>query len=206
MGMHAHAQHPQPTLPVVLPLHVPVAPEDVVHQHIQVAALVIDGCHQSGHLAGVLVINYSRGARPARRADQITGLLDRLRPADLGRAGRPATAPCRINLRNVKQCLRGEGNLAAAIGYYRADEPGLRHFAADGAYAAEEQALASAGPQPTLYLHGNRDGCIDLSLVQDAGRHLAAGSRMEVVEGAGHFLHVKKPAAVNDRILAWVSA
>jgi len=110
------------------------------------------------------------------------------------------------NLRNVKQCLRGEGNLAAAIGYYRADEPGLRHFAADGAYAAEEQALASSGPQPTLYLHGNRDGCIDLSLVQDAARHLAAGSRMEVVEGAGHFLQVEKPAAVNDRVLAWVSA
>ena len=109
------------------------------------------------------------------------------------------------DLRNVKQCLRGEGNLAAAIGYYRADEPGLRHFAADGAYAAEEQALASGGPQPTLYLHGNRDGCIGLSLVQDAGRHLAAGSRMEVVEG-GHFLQVEKPAAVNDRVLAWVSA
>jgi pimeloyl-ACP methyl ester carboxylesterase len=67
-------------------------------------------------------------------------------------------------------------------------------------------ALASAGPQPTLYLHGNRDGCIDLSLVQDAGRHLAAGSRMEIVEGAGHFLHVEKPEAVNDRILASVSA
>ena len=28
------------------------------------------------------------------------------------------------DLRNVKQCLRGEGNLAAAIGYYRAEEPG----------------------------------------------------------------------------------
>jgi pimeloyl-ACP methyl ester carboxylesterase len=119
------------------------------------------------------------------------------------------------NLRNVKECLRGEGNLAAAIAYYRADEPGLRRFGADGAdaadgaagaaYAAEEQALASCGPQPTLYLHGNRDGCIDISLVQDAERHLAAGSRMEVVPDAGHFLHVEKPAVVNDRILAWVS-
>jgi pimeloyl-ACP methyl ester carboxylesterase len=29
---------------------------------------------------------------------------------------------------------------------------------------------------------------------------------MEVVEGVGHFLHVEKPAAVNDRVLAWVSA
>ena len=27
------------------------------------------------------------------------------------------------DLRHVKQCLRGEGNLAAAIGYYRAEEP-----------------------------------------------------------------------------------
>jgi pimeloyl-ACP methyl ester carboxylesterase len=110
------------------------------------------------------------------------------------------------NLRDVKQCLRGEGNLAAAIGYYRADEPGLRGFGADGAYGAEEQALASSGPQPTLYLHGSRDGCIDPALVPDAGLHLAAGSKMEVVEGAGHFLHVEKPAEVNDRILAWVSA
>jgi len=109
------------------------------------------------------------------------------------------------DLRNVKQCLRGEGNLAAAIGYYRAGEPGLHHFGADGAYAAEEAALASAGPQPTLYLHGNRDGCIDLALVEDAECHLTAGSRMQVVEGAGHFLHVEKPAAVNDQILAWVS-
>jgi pimeloyl-ACP methyl ester carboxylesterase len=112
----------------------------------------------------------------------------------------------REELRNVKECLRGEGNLKAAIGYYRAEEPGLRHFSADGAYAAEEAALASAGPQPTLYLHGNRDGCIDLALVQDAGSHLATGSRMEVIEGAGHFLQVERPTAVNARILAWVSA
>jgi pimeloyl-ACP methyl ester carboxylesterase len=112
----------------------------------------------------------------------------------------------REDLRNVKHCLRGEGNLKAAIGYYRAGEPGLHHFSVDGAYAAEEAALASAGPQPTLYLHGSRDGCIDLALVADAGRHLATGSRMEVIEGAGHFLQVEKPAAVNARILAWLSA
>jgi pimeloyl-ACP methyl ester carboxylesterase len=28
---------------------------------------------------------------------------------------------------------------------------------------------------------------------------------MQVVEGAGHFLHVEKPAVVNDQILAGVS-
>jgi pimeloyl-ACP methyl ester carboxylesterase len=112
----------------------------------------------------------------------------------------------RENLHNVKLCLRNEGNLAAAIGYYRAGEPGLGQSVADGAYAAEESALVSAPPQPTLYLHGDRDGCIGLALVKDAERHLALASRMEIIADAGHFPHVEKPAAVNDRILAWVTA
>jgi pimeloyl-ACP methyl ester carboxylesterase len=112
----------------------------------------------------------------------------------------------REDLDNVKRCLRDEGNLAAAIGYYRTEEPGLRPSVAGGAYAAEESALASAPPQPTLYLHGDRDGCIDLALIRDAERHLAPASRMEVIADAGHFLQVEKPAAVNDRILAWVTA
>jgi pimeloyl-ACP methyl ester carboxylesterase len=112
----------------------------------------------------------------------------------------------RENLHDVKRCLRDAGNLAAAIGYYRAEEPGLRQSVADGAYAAEESALASAPPQPTLYLHGDRDGCIDLALIRDAERHLAPASRMEVIADAGHFLHVEKPAAVNAQILAWVTA
>jgi pimeloyl-ACP methyl ester carboxylesterase len=109
------------------------------------------------------------------------------------------------DLRNVKQCLRGAGNLTAAISYYRAEEPGLRRGGADGADAEEEAPPPPPGPQPTLYLHGNRDGCIGLALVEDAERHLSTGSRMQVVEGAGHFPHVEKPAAVNDQILAWVS-
>jgi pimeloyl-ACP methyl ester carboxylesterase len=112
----------------------------------------------------------------------------------------------REDLRNVKRCLREEANLTAAIGYYRAEEPGLHDFGADGPYAAEEAALANAGPQPVLYLHGDRDGCIALALVTDVERHLATGSRMAIVEGAGHFPQVENPTTVNDLILAWVSA
>lgn len=112
----------------------------------------------------------------------------------------------RENLGDAKRCLREEANLAAAIGYYRTDEPGLYDFRVDGAYAAEEAALESAPPQPTLYLHGDRDGCIDPALVTDAGDHLSPGSRMEVIESAGHFPQVEQPAAVNAKILAWISA
>jgi pimeloyl-ACP methyl ester carboxylesterase len=109
------------------------------------------------------------------------------------------------DLRSVKQCLREERNLAAAIAYYRAEEPALHNFRTEGMYAAEEAALAKPPPQPTLYLHGDRDGCIAVALVANAERHLAPGSRMKVVEGAGHFPHLEQPTAVNDQILAWIS-
>ena len=108
------------------------------------------------------------------------------------------------DLRNAKQCLRPAGHLSAAIDYYRADEPGLYEDEPPDAYAAEHAALLKTAPQPTLYLHGDRDGCIDLALVADAQSHLAQDSRMEVIEGVGHFLHVERPRAVNERILAWI--
>ena len=47
MRVHAHLQHPQPSGPVVLPerlvpFHVPVATEDVVHEHIEPPMVALD--------------------------------------------------------------------------------------------------------------------------------------------------------------------
>ena len=108
------------------------------------------------------------------------------------------------DLYHAKRCLREPGSLSAAIGYYRAEEPGLYDRGAADVYAAEHAALLRTAPQPTLYLHGSRDGCVDVALVGDAERYLAAGSRMDVVEDAGHFPHLERAAAANERILAWV--
>jgi pimeloyl-ACP methyl ester carboxylesterase len=108
------------------------------------------------------------------------------------------------DLARAKESLRQPANLQAAISYYR--EPAIE--AATGgtaAYAAEEQAARQQAQQPTLYLHGSADGCIGVELVRHAERHLAPGSRMTVVEGAGHFLHLERPEEVNDHILAWVT-
>jgi pimeloyl-ACP methyl ester carboxylesterase len=95
------------------------------------------------------------------------------------------------HLARAKDCLRQPANLAAALGYYRA--------------AVDQEAAARQAPQPALYLHGARDGCIGVDLVRGAERLLAPSSRMIVIDEAGHFLHLEKPGQVNDHILNWVS-
>jgi pimeloyl-ACP methyl ester carboxylesterase len=95
------------------------------------------------------------------------------------------------HLARVKDCLRQPANLAAALGYYRA--------------AADQEAAGRQAPQPTLYLHGARDGCIGADLVRGAERLLAPSSRMIVINRAGHFLHLEEPGQVNDHILSWVT-
>jgi pimeloyl-ACP methyl ester carboxylesterase len=91
----------------------------------------------------------------------------------------------------VKNSLRAPANLAAAIGYYRAD--------ADGGAAA-------VPPQPTLYMHGSTDGCIGAEFAEGAGEFLAPGSRIVVLEGAGHFLQLERPAEVNELVVGWLSS
>jgi pimeloyl-ACP methyl ester carboxylesterase len=94
--------------------------------------------------------------------------------------------------RRAKDCLRDPRNLAAAIAYYRADAP--------------HDTLLRTAPQPTLYLHGDGDGSIGVEMVSDAERHLGPGSRLEIVAGTGHFLHLERPAEVNARIVGWVAS
>ncbi|MBV9278813.1 MAG: alpha/beta fold hydrolase, partial [Chloroflexi bacterium] len=88
----------------------------------------------------------------------------------------------------VKDALRAAPNLAAAIGYYRAM---MGAAPPDPAHAAQQAAAGSTPPQPTLYLHGDSDGCMAVELASGAERFLSPGSRAEVVGGAGHFLHLE---------------
>jgi pimeloyl-ACP methyl ester carboxylesterase len=94
------------------------------------------------------------------------------------------------DLAHVKDSLRDPANLTAAIGYYRA------MFTSGFA--------GTAPPQPTLYLHGAEDGAFGVEGVGDTATELAAQSRVEIIDGAGHFLHLEKPAEVNRLILEWL--
>lgn len=75
--------------------------------------------------------------------------------------------------------------------------------------AAEAEAAASMNPPPipTLYLHGSADGAMGAELVKEAADHLPApGSRFELLDGVGHFLHLEDPDLIWQRIAAWLPA
>jgi pimeloyl-ACP methyl ester carboxylesterase len=99
-------------------------------------------------------------------------------------------------------CLGTPQNVAAAIGYYRAMLDPSRHVAR---YAAEQEATTQVGSKPYLYLHGARDGCLAVEMTTHADRHLPPGSRVHIVDGAGHFLHLERPAEIATQVLDWIT-
>jgi pimeloyl-ACP methyl ester carboxylesterase len=101
----------------------------------------------------------------------------------------------------VKQSLRAPENLAAAIGYYRASLGGA---APPDVIAAEQAAAGAPSKVPTLYLHGASDGCAGVDLAAGAEAFLPPDSEVEILDGAGHFLHLEKPDEVNDLILRFL--
>ncbi|MDX6285009.1 MAG: hypothetical protein QOG53_494 [Frankiales bacterium] len=105
------------------------------------------------------------------------------------------------DLVQVKNALREPANLAAAIGYYRAM---LQPELLGPEYAEEQEAGQRVNPQPTLYLHGTTDGALGVDAVGAAGQALSGESRIDIVDGVGHFLHLERPDDINQRILQWI--
>jgi pimeloyl-ACP methyl ester carboxylesterase len=115
----------------------------------------------------------------------------------LWRTWSPSYAP-EEDMVYVRQSLGDRDHLRAALGYYRA------MFDAGPLIDASMQRIADAAFNPsvvpTLYLHGAKDGCIapvDSSKVLAA---LGAGSRYDLLEDSGHFLHLEQPGVVHRAI------
>lgn len=103
----------------------------------------------------------------------------------------------------LKQSLAGPENIAAALGYYRATLSGV---GVDPSLDAIQSAGATPPSAPTLYLHGRDDGCIGAEVAEGSDAFLTApGSRVEIVDGAGHFLHLERPDVVNRLIVDFVT-
>jgi pimeloyl-ACP methyl ester carboxylesterase len=112
------------------------------------------------------------------------------------------------DLANVKECLREPAHLAAAIGYYRAESDRSGYPSEETGsiqWLIRSETHVGQAPQPTLYLHGADDGCISVELARRAEPLLSSGSRMVVIEAAGHFLHLEKPGETGEHILGWIT-
>ncbi len=104
---------------------------------------------------------------------------------------------------HVKESIGEPAHMLSAIGTYRA----LYDPSAQVPELADEQdAMLLPTPKPTLYLHGRDDGCMLLSSIGSPLDFMAEGSEMEIVDGAGHFLHLERPDVVNRRILDFLTA
>lgn len=107
------------------------------------------------------------------------------------------------DLAHLADALPDRAHRTAALRYYR-------HFAAPGGrargYAVEQRSALAAPRVPTLYLHGERDGCAIPGLARHAYRHLPSGSDVGLIPGVGHFMHLERPCEVNARVAGFLTA
>ena len=97
-----------------------------------------------------------------------------------------------------RETLAGEGTLEAALGYYQAL---MSLPTTDPDTVVRLQAPAAV---PTLTIFGDADPPRELSEGEHV--HYTGGYRLEVVEGAGHFVHREQPEAVDRLLLDWLGA
>ncbi len=92
----------------------------------------------------------------------------------------------------LKSCLAA--SMPAPLGYYR-DLLSLSTLR-----SAKRVGTLS---QPFLYLHGARDGCIDVEMSRNQDRYFRH-LHSKTIDDVGHFLHLEARHSVANSILGWV--
>ena len=105
------------------------------------------------------------------------------------------------DLRHVDAAIGAPERWRAALGYYRAT---VRNSRPPAQYAQLHQHWLSAPTLPTLYLHGNDDGCATPEYARWAENVLPDGSEVARVERAGHFLQLEQPDVVARHIVDFI--
>ncbi|MYR07244.1 alpha/beta fold hydrolase [Gordonia sp. SID5947] len=89
---------------------------------------------------------------------------------------------------------------AAVLGYYRA----MLRPRVDPRYADRASDWLKPPRTPLLYLHGTRDGCMQVEFTNGLAELLPAGSEVVRIDGAGHFVHLDQRDAVHRRIVGFL--
>ena len=105
------------------------------------------------------------------------------------------------DLRHVDAAIGAPERWRAALGYYRAT---VRNSRPPAQYARLHEHWLSAPMLPTLYLHGNDDGCATAEYARWVENVLPDGSEVARVERAGHFLQLEQPDVVARHIVDFI--
>jgi len=105
------------------------------------------------------------------------------------------------DLRRVDAAIGSPERWRAALGPYRAT---IRNYRPPARYAELHRWWTEPPLIPTLYLHGAQDGCMTARFTPYVRSVLPAGSDAAVVDGAGHFLQLERPAEVGRRIVEFL--
>ncbi|MCF4165183.1 alpha/beta hydrolase [Zavarzinia compransoris] len=117
----------------------------------------------------------------------------------LWRRWSPKWTPPDGMLDHVKQTLARPGVKKAALGYYRCLASPFTGRFKEGVRRASRRI-----EKPSLILAGTRDGCfsVDAFRIGIRAEDYPGGVALEIIEDAGHFLHLEKPEVVNPLIVA----
>jgi pimeloyl-ACP methyl ester carboxylesterase len=108
------------------------------------------------------------------------------------------------DLEALKQSFRAKGTLEAAIGYYRATLGPAFSMPADlNTLAAMMNIPINV---PAIMFHGRDDGCIGAETLDGMKKLFPKGLKIDLVPGAGHFVHQERPDQVNDLLLKFLKS
>jgi pimeloyl-ACP methyl ester carboxylesterase len=155
------------------------------------------------HLRAVL----PRLARPAQLKRswytyffQLRGIAERALAKDdlalvdrLWRDWSPGYRPSKQDMDHVKAAIRPR--IEHVIAYYRA------FFSLRALTGETRRLLLEDTRVPALYFHGVDDGCLGVENIEGMERFFRAGVDVHRVPGAGHFVHLERPDAVNPPLL-----
>lgn len=106
--------------------------------------------------------------------------------------------PSPAHLAAISRMLASPGCARAVLSYYR----GLVGELLGGRLLGGDEPLPTC---PVLYLHGRDDGCFHHRYAQRTDGLLAPGSRVEVLAGAGHFVHLDAADEVSRAVGEFVA-
>lgn len=105
-------------------------------------------------------------------------------------------------MKALKSTLSKPGVLSAALGYYRSIFDTTLH--SPELTSLQKKIGKELIHVPTLYIHGERDGCIGAYLSEGMETYFPDGLRKHIIANAGHFAHQETPEEFNRIIFEFL--